>query len=247
MLSKSRENMFKPKICVCGVDFSNFRRRKRRNFSRKNWQIARVRRCARRFDRICAISCRVLLLRMRAHLSATDFFDLRHRFFKFKASKTLQFSAENSPIGRVRRCACQQIAFGNCSFFRFVVRCLPNHVKIFSNRKFACAASIFQIFGAENAEIFREKIGKSRAFGVARVGSIAFAQSPAVCCFLECARTCLQPIFLIYGIDFSNLRRRKRCNFPRKIRRSGAFGVAHANKSHLKIALVFASSCVHLE
>ena len=108
--SKPRENIFKPKFRVCGVDFLNFRRRKRRNFSRKNLQIARVRRCAR--------------------------------------------------------------------------------------------------------------------------PSIAFAQSPAVCCFLKCARTCLQPIFQIYGVDFSNFWRRKRCNFPRKIRRSGAFGVAHGQTSH---------------
>ena len=37
--------------------------------------------------------------------------------------------------------------------------------------------------------------------------------------------------------------RRKRCNFPRKIRRPRAFGVAHPIKSHWKTVLVFISSC----
>ena len=46
-LQKYAKNILKPNFRVCGVHFSGFRRRKRGNFSRKNLQIMRGRRCAR--------------------------------------------------------------------------------------------------------------------------------------------------------------------------------------------------------
>ena len=123
--AKKSGSLFKAHCRVCGVDFSNFRRRKRGNFklnfSRKKFKIARIRRCARR--------------------------------------------------------------------------------------------------------------------------AIAFAFSFAVCCVSKCAEGCLQMIFCICGVDFSNFRRRKRCNFSRRIRRARAFGVAHSKKSHLETARVFILSC----
>ena len=63
-----------------------------------------------------------------------------------------------------------------------------------------------------------------------------------VLCFATCAKTCLQTIFCICGIEFSNFRRQKRCNFPRKIRGPRASGVAHPAKSYLKTAIVFVLS-----
>ena len=54
---------------------------------------------------------------MRANLSCTEILHLRHRFFKFSASKTPQISAQNSPTARVRRCASQTVALETALVF----------------------------------------------------------------------------------------------------------------------------------
>ena len=99
---------------VCDINFSNFRHRKRGNFNKlaENLKIisARAAFCTS-FNYIFAFCCRCLLLDTRANRFASDFLHLRHRFFKFSAPKTLQFSAQNSPNARVRRCASDKIAF----------------------------------------------------------------------------------------------------------------------------------------
>ena len=151
--------------------------------------------------------------------------------------------------------------------------------KLVCNRFFALTPSIFQIFGVENAGIFRAKFAdrarsalripknpicklrtsssrralplkmrknilktNSRACGVqflnfrrrkrAKIWRkfskmrrvrrcacflIAFAHCLAVRCVSGCEQTCLQTIFCICTVDFSNFRRRKRGNFSRKL------------------------------
>ena len=115
-LLKLRQTFLEPNFRVCGIEFSNFRRRKRCNFSRRIRQAP--------------------------------------------------------ASGRVRRCAFEKIAFGNCARLHFVVRCFQIAEIRFSKRIAAFAASIFQIFGAENAAIFRAKFA-DRARSALRIRTIA--------------------------------------------------------------------------
>ena len=71
----------------------------------------------------CASSCRALHLKMRENLSAIDFLHFYCRVCKFLASKTLQFSAQNSPTARVRRCASAKIAVGDGARLLMVMNC----------------------------------------------------------------------------------------------------------------------------
>ena len=105
---------------------------------------------------------------------------------------------------------------------------------------------IFQIFGGKKfrktRQSFAETLKMARNRRCAH-HAIACAHSFVVCCFSKCAAACLQPIFCVCRADFSNFRRRKRCKFPRKIRRSRVFGVAHRNKSHLETLHTFCGVC----
>ena len=97
------------------------------------------------------------------------------RFFACAAPILQIFGIENAAIfaaklaDRARATFCMNFADGNGARHRVVMRCLQDCAEIFCNRNFAFVASIFQIFGAENAAIFREKICKSRAQSVAHV------------------------------------------------------------------------------
>ena len=79
----------------------------------------------------CASFCRALHLKMRENLSAIDFLHFRCRVCKFLASKTLQFSAQNSPTAGVRPCASHKIAAADSARLRLVVRCFQNCAKTF--------------------------------------------------------------------------------------------------------------------
>ena len=114
---------------------------------------------------------------------------------------------------------------------------------MFLNRFCASAAPSFHFSAAENAAIFRENIRKIARVRRCARHPIASADFFVVRCISNCAQTCLKPDFCICGVGFSNFRRRKCCNFPRKIRRARAFDVSHPIKPHFEIALVFISSC----
>ena len=101
IILKMRGNLAATDFCICGVDFSNFCRRKRFNFQPKiRWsrafgvalQLAHPTNL--HFETALVLSHRALALKMRENILKAEIPRWRHRILKFSACKKRQFFAQ---------------------------------------------------------------------------------------------------------------------------------------------------------